>query len=46
MVKKLRFFLVALLLMVCGGLMADEVVLDFTGEEGYGQTLLTSGSSD
>lgn len=46
MVKKLRFILVALLLMVCGGLMADEVVLDFTGEEGYGQTLLTSGSSD
>lgn len=46
MVKNLRFVLVALLLMVCGGLMADEVVLDFTSEEGYGQTLLTSGSND
>lgn len=46
MVKNLRFVLVALLLMVCGGLMADEVVLDFTSEEGYGQTLLTGSTQD
>ena len=46
MVKKLRFILVALLLMVCGGLMADEVVLDFTGEEGYGQTLLSGSTTE
>lgn len=46
MVKDLRYLLVSLLLMVSGGLMADEVVLDFTGEEGYGQTLLTGSTQD
>lgn len=46
MVKDLRYLLVSLLLMVSGGLMADEVVLDFTGEEGYGQTLLSGSTTE
>ena len=46
MYKALRFTLVSLLMMLCGTVFADEVTFDFTGNEGYGMTLLSGSTTE